>query len=288
MNASPLPSPPRPRDPVSADWARRIVACLRSMRLSGGPGVKVAATPEGTTVSVRRSGAAAAITDSAPMPLDTFAAGGRIRVRNLGFGACIGGIEADREKDPVTGDAVLDPDADDWDLGEVPVSGPLHLWLVVAEEAARRQGLPVYTWAIRRGGGTPPAGFANVALALRFATVSTSGAVAQLHRGCVAGRGWDNGWTGTVTVVEKVEHLGTVHHFAYNAIVGLWRDWKFLDGRLAGPVEDYDYDFDHDGDGNLVVAPRLDGDGNQERSTDPKPFIVLTDAEIKAIAADDE
>lgn len=43
---------PAPGAPVTADWARRIARALRSMRIVGGPGIKVSTTPSGTTVSV--------------------------------------------------------------------------------------------------------------------------------------------------------------------------------------------------------------------------------------------
>ena len=51
MSSIPLPSEPRRGDPVTADWARRVAAALRSLRLRGGPGVRVTTGPDGTTVS---------------------------------------------------------------------------------------------------------------------------------------------------------------------------------------------------------------------------------------------
>ena len=53
----PIPEP-APGDAVGADWARTLVRALRSMRLSGGPGVRVSTTPEGTTVSAAPGAAA--------------------------------------------------------------------------------------------------------------------------------------------------------------------------------------------------------------------------------------
>ena len=42
---------PRPGEPVSAEWGRAVARAIRSLRLSGGPGARVSATPSGTTVS---------------------------------------------------------------------------------------------------------------------------------------------------------------------------------------------------------------------------------------------
>lgn len=55
MSSLPLPSEPRRGDPVTADWARRVSAALRSLRLRGGPGVCVTTGPDGTTISAVRT-----------------------------------------------------------------------------------------------------------------------------------------------------------------------------------------------------------------------------------------
>ena len=51
MNPQPSVREPSTGDALPA-WARDVARCLRSMRLSGGPGVRVSCTPNGTTVSV--------------------------------------------------------------------------------------------------------------------------------------------------------------------------------------------------------------------------------------------
>ena len=43
---------PATGDGVTAEWGRAVARAIRSLRLSGGPGVRVSTTPSGTTVSV--------------------------------------------------------------------------------------------------------------------------------------------------------------------------------------------------------------------------------------------
>lgn len=54
MNCQPPIPDPAPGDGVTVGWGRSIARAIRSMRLSGGPGVSVRTTPAGTTVSVPR------------------------------------------------------------------------------------------------------------------------------------------------------------------------------------------------------------------------------------------
>lgn len=56
MYSAPPIREPASGDGLTADWARAIVRALRSMRLSGGPGVRVSSTPSGTTVSLANAG----------------------------------------------------------------------------------------------------------------------------------------------------------------------------------------------------------------------------------------
>lgn len=46
------PTPPRPGEPLRASWAQRLVAYVRSLRVSAGPGLVARRTPSGTVVSL--------------------------------------------------------------------------------------------------------------------------------------------------------------------------------------------------------------------------------------------
>ena len=55
-----LPKEPERGDRITADWARRVARALRALRLTAGPGIRIHAGPDGTTVSAapaKRAGA---------------------------------------------------------------------------------------------------------------------------------------------------------------------------------------------------------------------------------------
>lgn len=46
------PAPPRADEPMSASWARRLLDCIRSLRVLAGPGLLARRTPAGTVLSL--------------------------------------------------------------------------------------------------------------------------------------------------------------------------------------------------------------------------------------------
>lgn len=55
-----LPREPERGDSITADWARKVARALRALRLTAGPGIRIHAGPDGTTVSAapgKRGGA---------------------------------------------------------------------------------------------------------------------------------------------------------------------------------------------------------------------------------------
>lgn len=46
------PTPPRPGEPLRASWAQRLVAYVRSLRVSAGPGLRARRTASGTVISL--------------------------------------------------------------------------------------------------------------------------------------------------------------------------------------------------------------------------------------------
>jgi len=46
------PAPPRAAEPMSASWARRLLDCIRSLRVLAGPGLLARRTPAGTVLSL--------------------------------------------------------------------------------------------------------------------------------------------------------------------------------------------------------------------------------------------
>lgn len=92
---------PAPGAPVTADWARRIARSMRSMRLSGGPGVRVSTTPSGTTVSATAARHPSADPNARPRyPFElgiTEKPNGDLRLSlwTTGLKVCVNGVEAD-------------------------------------------------------------------------------------------------------------------------------------------------------------------------------------------------
>lgn len=88
-----IPNPPQSNQPVSADWGRAIVECLRRLRPSNGPGISVNQTPEGTTYSLaqnnQRSSTALSQPSAAPALITggSSAAGYTIDIYENGFAA---------------------------------------------------------------------------------------------------------------------------------------------------------------------------------------------------------
>lgn len=52
MHTPDLPAIPHKNDPMLASWGRAVAEHMRRMRLRAGPGLLVASTPEGQTISL--------------------------------------------------------------------------------------------------------------------------------------------------------------------------------------------------------------------------------------------
>lgn len=159
------PTPPRAGEPLRASWAQRLVAYVRSLRVTAGPGLLARRTPAGTVVSLAPG--AALRRDSPPMPFDCRLAevdnGGEAKThlfcyvpnRYNGLVMVAGG----RVTATFCGDDQAI--AHDWlDVGQVQSGDQIWLRLLVSSSdwAAAREAAPVIDyarWAVCVGSSVP-------------------------------------------------------------------------------------------------------------------------------------